>query len=330
MTELTFSGRKKSLIDIIISCQAESPACVIRFEHNAVLWLEHCFQLKSGCDLPGQGHYPDWQLYKRRRHVWWAERLGESTWGGRWWRGDQGAGALPCVHLRPAGWKGAGASHSASGIPRWWWHPMVMGSRFPSAARIHSKACEIKQFLPKGAWPEQRRRRNPHWKSYPQAWPSLRVIAWYLTRNMMMSLFGKTEGGWYLPQPRFSSPAAKMFPYTLCMGLLLKSWYARELAKLVYNCSGKLPIPLRPSSSFSCFPTRAIEVLTLDTEMALCSQSYDPWERLGIQRVNWSLTIVKALRFWISTFLLGRSRNGNNRLILDYCLEGGSVITLHR
>lgn len=73
----------------------------------------------------------------------------------------------------------------------------------------------------------------------------------------------------------FSSAAVKTFLYMLCKGLLLKSWYAREIAKLVYNCSDKLPISLRPSS-FACFPNRAIEILTLDTEMALCSQSYDP------------------------------------------------------
>lgn len=239
MTELTFSGRKKSPIDIIISCQADSPACVIRFEHNAVLWLEHCFQLKSGCDLPGQGRYPDWQVYKRRRHVWRAERQGESTWGARGWSGDQGAGALPHVYLPPAGWKGAGASPGASGIPQCWWHPMVLVTShsdggipqwrwhptlmdfcFPGAAGIPNNAHQVKQFLLTGTWPEQRRRRNPHGKSYPQAQLSLRVIVSYLTRNMMMSLFGKTEGGWYLPQARFSSHAAiKMFPDMLCDGV---------------------------------------------------------------------------------------------------------------
>lgn len=280
MTELTFSGRKKSLIDIIISCQADSPACVIRFEHNAVLWLEHCFQLKSGCDLPGQGRYPDWQVYKRRRHVWWAERLGESTWG-------DGVG----TRVRES----SSVRTSLLWVENVLGHPTVLvashgdrvllpqrskDSQQGFRARIHSKACQIKQFLPKGAQTEQRRRRDPHRKGYPQAQPPFKVIVWYLTRNMMMSLFGKNEGGWYLPPPRLSSPVAvKMFPYLLCMGLLLKSWYAREIAKLVYNCSGKLPIPLRPSSSFSCLPTRAIELLTLDTKMA---QSYEPWERLGI------------------------------------------------
>lgn len=55
---------------------------------------------------------------------------------------------------------------------------------------------------------------------------------------------------------------------------------------IAYNYSSKLPIPLRPPSSFSYFVTRGIEVLTLDTEMALRFQSYDPWESLGIQSVN--------------------------------------------
>lgn len=229
MTELTFSGRKKSPIDIIKSCQADSPACVIRFEHNAVLWLEHCFQLKSGCDLPGQGRYPDWQVYKRRRYVWRAEGQGESTWGVRGWSGDQGAGALPHVYLPPVGWKGAGASHGASGIPQCWWHPTLMGFYFPGAARIPNNTHQIKQFLVTGTWPEQSRRRNPYRKSYTQAQLSLSVIVSYLTRNTMMSLFGKTEGGWHLPQPRFSSHAAvKMFPDMLCKWLSLKSWYARN------------------------------------------------------------------------------------------------------
>lgn len=104
---------------------------------------------------------------------------------------DQGVRTFPCVHLPPVGSKGAG------GIPRCWRHPMVMGS-FPRAARIHSKGHRIKQFRPQGAWPEQRRRR----KSYPQAQSSLRVIVRYLARNMMMSLFGKTDGAGYLLQTR--------------------------------------------------------------------------------------------------------------------------------
>lgn len=114
-----FSGRKKSPIEIIISCQADSPACVIRFEHNAVLWLEHCFQLKSGCDLPGQGPYPDWQVYKRRQHVWWAEKLGKSTWGVRGWDTDWDAPTHTCTSLL---WveRVLGASHGVGGIPQWW------------------------------------------------------------------------------------------------------------------------------------------------------------------------------------------------------------------
>lgn len=194
-----FSGRKKSLIDIIISCQADSPASVIRFEHNAGLWLEHCFQLKSGCDLPGQGRYPDWQVYKRRRHMWWVERLGEPTWGVREWLRDQDVRTYPFVLLPPVGWKDAG------GIPWSWGHPMMlghsMGSCFSSAERIYSKARQIKQFLLQGAWPEQRRRRNSHRKSCPQAQSFSRTVR-YLTRNMMMFLFGKTESAGYLLQTR--------------------------------------------------------------------------------------------------------------------------------
>lgn len=117
-----FSGRKKSLTDIIISCQADSPACVIHFEHNAGLWLEHCFQLKSGCDLAGEGCYPDWQVCKRRLHVWRVEWLGEPIWGVKEWLRDQAVRIFPFVLLPPAGWKGAGGIPQCWGIP-WWWAP---------------------------------------------------------------------------------------------------------------------------------------------------------------------------------------------------------------
>lgn len=123
--------------------------------------------------------------------------------GGAHLRGEgmaQGSGCedLPICAPPSCGLKGCWGHPTVLG------HSMVMGSCFSSAERIYSKACQIEQFLPQGAWPEQRRRRNSRWKIYPQAQSFSRIVR-YLTRNTMKFLFGKTEGAGYLLQTRLFS-----------------------------------------------------------------------------------------------------------------------------
>lgn len=93
-----------------------------------------------------------------------------------------------------------------------------------------------------------------------------------------------SEAGWCLwfgawPSWGFFSLQHQTFPRVLCMGLLLKFWYSKEIAKL-WLCE-RLLMSLRPCSSFPSFPKHT-ELLALDSEMSLCSQSYDHWESLDI------------------------------------------------